>query len=109
MDIMRLTWVWADEVTDLLRRRMRAEGISGGELARRAEERFGVNARSFERQMRAAQSADGVMSMHTADRLLVLVGCHLTDLPCYRAALSGELTARDWPTRGRRRVVAAAA
>lgn len=103
MDIGDMRWVWADEVYGLLRRRMRAQGISAGELARRAAERFQVRPESFERQLRAGAEADGVMRVHTADELLILVDCHLTDLPCYRAALRGELGADGWPTRGRRR------
>jgi hypothetical protein len=41
------------------------------------------------------------MSVHTADRYLVLIGCHLMDLPCYRDAVSGELPADMWPRRRR--------
>lgn len=103
MTVDRMTWVWSDEVIDLVGRRMRADGVSSGELARRAAERFGVSAGSFERQWREAQGADGVMRVHRADLLLVLVGLHLTDLPCYRAAMRGELAADQWPVRGRRR------
>ncbi len=87
MDVMDMTWVWTDEVAEVVTRRMRLDGISAGELARRAGERFSVRPESFERRLRAAQNATGVMKVHTADALLVMVGCHLTDLPCYRAAM----------------------
>jgi len=90
MDVMDMTWVWTDEVAEVVTRRMRLDGISAGELARRAGERFSVRPESFERRLRAAQNATGVMKVHTADALLVMVGCHLTDLPCYRAAMRGE-------------------
>lgn len=103
MTVDRMTWVWTDEVMEVVRRRMRAEGLSAGELARRAAERFGLSAASFERQWRDAQGADGVMRVHRADLLLVLVDSHLTDLPCYRAAMRGELAPEQWPVRGRRR------
>lgn len=103
MDVMDMTWVWTDEVAEVVTRRMRREGISAGELARRAAERFSVRPESFERSLRAAQRATGVMKVHTADALLVMVGCHLTDLPCYRAALRGELPPERWPRRGRHR------
>jgi len=103
MTIDDMTWVWADEVIELVERRMRADGISSAELARRAQERFGVSAESFERQWREARHADGVMRVHRADLLLVLVDRHLTDLPCYLAAMRGELASEHWPVRGRRR------
>ncbi len=103
MDVMDMTWVWTDEVAELVTRRMRNDGISAGELARRAGERFSVRPESFERRLRAAQNATGVMKVHTADALLVMVGCHLTDLPCYRAAMRGELPPDGWPRRGRHR------
>jgi hypothetical protein len=103
MTVDDMTWVWADEVMALVARRMRADGVSAGELARRAQERFGVRAESFERQMRETWHSDGVMRVHMADRLLVLVNCHLTDLPCYRAAMCGDLRADRWPLRGRTR------
>lgn len=103
MDVMDMTWVWTDEVAAVVTRRMLIDGISAGELARRAGERFSVRPESFERRLRAAQSATGVMKVHTADALLVMVGCHLTDLPCYRAAMLGELPPDGWPRRGRHR------
>ncbi len=95
--------MWSDEVIDLVHRGMRADGLSAGELARMAAERYGVRPESFERQLRAAAGATGVMRVHTADELLTLVGCHIADLPCYHAALHGELPADQWPMRGRRR------
>jgi len=103
VDITRMTWVWVAEVVEEVDRRMRAEGISAGELACRAAGRFGVRAESFERQMRAARGQTGVMNVHTADQWLVLVGGHLTDLPTYRAALWGDPPPGGWPQRGRRR------
>ncbi len=39
------------------------------------------------------------MSVHTADRYLVLVDCHLMDLPCYRGAIMGDLPVDEWPQR----------
>jgi hypothetical protein len=105
MDVMNMRWVWSDEVVALIDRRMRAGEISAGELSRRASERFGVNRGSFERQLRAAARSDGVMRVQTADEWLMLVDCHLTDLPCYCAAMRGELPAEQWPIRGRRRQV----
>ena len=103
VDITRMTWVWVTEVVEEVDRRMGAENISAGELARRAEARFGVRAESFERQMRAAHGQTGVMSVHTADQWLVLVGGHLTDLPTYRAVLGGDAPPGGGPQRGRRR------
>lgn len=103
MDVMDLAWVWADEVSDLVTRRMRADGVSAGELARRAGERFGHEPEHFARTWRATQASDGVIRLERADELLVLMHQHLTDLPTYRAALRGELAADRWPRRGRRR------
>ena len=103
MDVMNMRWVWTDEVMALIRRRMRSHGLSAGELARRAGERYGIRADSFERQFRAAGGSPGVMRVHTADQWLMLVDCHLTDLPCYCAAMAGELGPDQWPTRGRSR------
>jgi hypothetical protein len=93
-------WVWSDEVMDVLGRAMASRGVSLGELARRAAERFGTDPESAERRLRAARAARTVMDVHTADRYLVLMGCHLTDLPCYRRALLGELPREHWPRRG---------
>ncbi len=103
MDVTDMTWVWADEVCDLVNRRMRAEGISAGELARRAGDRFGHEPEHFARAWRATQASDGVIRVERADELLVLTHQHLSDLPTYRAALHGELPADRWPRRGRRR------
>lgn len=94
------TWVWTSEVMRLVRWRMRSDGLSASDLAQRAEERLGVSAEGFERRLRALQESRGVMGVHTADRLLVLVGCHLTDVPCYSAAIFGELPPDRWPRRG---------
>jgi hypothetical protein len=94
-------WVWVDEVVDLVDRRLAASGMSLGEFARRAHERFGLGSESVERRMRAARHSRGVMNVHTADRYLVLIGCHLMDLPCYRDAVNGELPVEMWPRRGR--------
>lgn len=96
-------WVWSDEVMGVIEREMLRDGLSLGELARRAAERFGMDPESAERRLRAARRDGVVMDVHTADRYLVLVSCHLTDIPCYRAALSGELSPADWPRRGQRR------
>jgi hypothetical protein len=82
---------------------MRRDGLSLGELARRAAERFGMDAESAERRLRAARRGGMVMDVHTADRYLVLVSMHLTDVPSYRAALAGELSPSEWPRRGGRR------
>lgn len=92
-------WVWVHEVLDLIDRRLAALDISLGEYARRAQERFDVAAESVERRVRAARRSGGVMSIHTADRLLVLVDCHLMDLPSYRDAITGDLPAEHWPRR----------
>lgn len=103
MDVTDMRWVWADEVSEVVARRMRAEGISAGELARRARLRFGHEPEHFARTWRATQASDGVIRVERADELLVLLNRHLTDLPSYRAALHGELPADQWPRRGRRR------
>ncbi len=100
-------WVWSHEVMALIEREMRRDDLSLGELARRAAERFDIDADSAERRLRAARAGGAVMDVHTADRYLVLVGCHLTDIPCYRSALAGELPAAQWPRRGQRRPVSA--
>lgn len=98
-------WVWSDEVMGVIERQMRRDGLSLGELARRAADRFGMDAESAERRLRAARHGGVVMDVHTADRYLVLVSCHLTDVPSYRAALAGELPPADWPRRGGRRAL----
>lgn len=97
-------WVWSDEVMQVIEREMLRDGLSLGELARRASERFGIGPESAERRLRAARRGGVVMDVHTADRYLVLVSCHLMDVPCYRAALAGELSPADWPRRGARRI-----
>lgn len=97
--IMGPRWVWSDEVMAILDREMRRDDLSLGALARRAGERFGIDPESAERRLRAARRGR-VMDVHTADRYLVLVGCHLMDIPCYRAALAGELAPDAWPRRG---------
>jgi hypothetical protein len=96
-------WVWSDEVMGVIEREMLREGLSLAELARRAHERFGMDPESAERRLRAARRGGMVMDVHTADRYLVLVSCHLTDVPSYRAALAGDLSPADWPRRGARR------
>lgn len=96
-------WVWSDEVMGVVERELRRDGLSLGELARRAAERFGMDPESAERRLRAARRGGAVMDVHTADRYLVLVGLHLTDVPCYRAALAGEIAPSQWPRRGARR------
>jgi hypothetical protein len=101
-------WVWSDEVMGVIEREMRRDGLSLGELARRAAERFGMDAESAERRLRAARRGGMVMDVHTADRYLVLVSMHLTDVPSYRAALAGELAPSEWPRRGGRRAAATA-
>jgi hypothetical protein len=101
-------WVWGDEVMTILDAEMRRDGLSLGGLARRAGERFGVDPESAERRLRAARGGR-VMDVHTADRYLVLVGRHLMDIPCYRAALAGELAPDAWPRRGAARGVTAGA
>lgn len=92
-------WVWSDEVMAILDLEMRRDDLSVGGLARRAGERFGIDPESAERRLRAARRGR-VMDVHTADRYLVLVGRHLMDIPCYRAALAGELAPDAWPRRG---------
>jgi hypothetical protein len=94
-------WVWVHEVVSLVDRRLAASGMSLGEFARQAHERFGLGPESVERRLRAARQSNGVMNVHTADRYLVLIGCHLMDLPCYRDAVNGELPADMWPRRSR--------
>ena len=64
-------WVWSDEVMDVIDREMRRDGLSLGELARRAGERFPIDAASAERRLRAARAGGAVMDVHTADRYLV--------------------------------------
>lgn len=93
-------WVWSRELFELLDGEMRASGATTAALARRAAERFGSDPESIERRLRASRRADTVTDVHTADRLLCLIGRHLTDLPTYRAALAGELDREDWPRRG---------
>jgi len=93
-------WVWSAEVMEQVDRALAEGGLSLGELARRAAERFGADPQSVERRLRAARRAGSVMDVHTADRYLVLLGRHLTDLPSYRDALSGELPPERWPRRG---------
>lgn len=92
-------WLWSDEVMRVIEGAMRREGISLGELARRAAGRYGGQAESAERRLRAARRPGRVMGVHAADRYLVLVGRHLTDVPSYRAALAGDLPPCDWPRR----------
>ena len=95
-------WVWSDEVMAILDAEMRRDDLSLAGLARRAGERFGIDPESAERRLRAARGGR-VMDVHTADRYLVLVGRHLMDIPCYRAALAGELAPDAWPRRGAKR------
>lgn len=92
-------WVWVQEVLSVIDRRLAAMDMSLGEFARRAHDRFGIGPESVERRVRAARRAGGVMSVHTADRFLVLVDRHLMDLPSYRDAINGELPAEHWPRR----------
>jgi len=99
-DVEAPRWVWSRELFELLDAEMRMSGASLAELARRASERFGLEAESVERRLRAARRADTVTDVHTADRLLVLVGRHLVDLPCYRDALAGVTDRGNWPKRG---------
>lgn len=94
-------WVWSDEVMELIDAEMRRHGLSLGEISRRAAERFEIDPGSAERRLRSARRSRSVMDVHTADRYLVLVGCHITDIPCYRLAMAGELERADWPRRGR--------
>ena len=93
-------WVWSREVMDLIDERMRRHGLSLGEISRRAGERYELDPESVERRLRSARRSRSVMDVHTADRYLVLVGCHITDIPCYRRALTGELAPEFWPRRG---------
>jgi hypothetical protein len=92
-------WLWSDEVMGVIDAQMRRSGIPLGELARRAAARFGLEAESAERSLRAARRPGRVMGVHMADRYLVLVDLHLIDVPSYRAALAGELAPGDWPRR----------
>lgn len=100
VDMTAPRWVWSRELFSLLDAEMRASGGTTAELARRAAERFGSDPESIERRLRAARRADTVTDVHTADRLLCLIGRHLTDLPTYRAALEGEIDRHSWPRRG---------
>jgi hypothetical protein len=93
-------WVPSAEVTEAVDRALARAGLSLGEIARRAAERFGADAESVGRRLRAARRPGSVMDVHTADRYLVLVGLHLTDLPSYRDALAGDLPPERWPRRG---------
>lgn len=92
-------WLWSDEVMAVIDAQMTRTGISLRELARRATARFGGEAESAERRLRAARRPGRVMGVHAADRYLVLVGLHLVDVPSYRAALAGDLDPGDWPRR----------
>lgn len=94
-------WVWVREVAAVVDRHLDASGMSLGEFARLAHERYGLGTESVERRLRAARGSDGVMGVHTADRYLVLVGGHLTDLPSYREAMDGRIPAEQWPRRRR--------
>lgn len=100
VDVSVPRWVWSRELFQLLDAEMRATGATTAEIARRAADRFGSDPESIERRLRAARRADTVTDVHTADRLLCLIGRHLTDLPTYRAALEGEIDPADWPRRG---------
>ena len=93
-------WVWGGEVMELLDREMVRRGLSLGELARRAGARFSIDPESAERRLRSARRSRAVMDVHTADRYLVLVDRHITDIPSYRQALTGELAPDAWPRRG---------
>lgn len=101
-DVSAPRWIWSRELFELLDAEMRATGATTAEIARRAAERFGSDPESIERRLRAARRADTVTDVHTADRLLCLIGRHLTDLPTYRAALRGDIEREDWPRRGTR-------
>ncbi|MEQ8833774.1 MAG: hypothetical protein RIB67_04940 [Miltoncostaeaceae bacterium] len=92
-------WVWVNEVVRLIDRRLAAEDMSLSEFARRVGERHGLAAETVERRVRAARTSEGVMNVHTADRYLVLLDCHLRDLPCYRDAVDGVLPREHWPRR----------
>lgn len=93
-------WVWSAEVMEVIDAEMMRRGLSLGELARRAGERYRIDPESAERRLRSARRSDSVMDVHTADRYLVLVGRHILDIPCYRTALTGELAPELWPRRG---------
>lgn len=93
-------WVWSAEVMEVIDREMARRGLSLGELARRAGERYAIDPESAERRLRSARRSDSVMDVHTADRYLVLVGRHILDIPCYRQAITGELAPELWPRRG---------
>lgn len=93
-------WVWSAEVMEVIDREMSRRGLSLGELARRAGERYAIDPESAERRLRSARRSDAVMDVHTADRYLVLVGRHILDIPCYRRAVIGELPPESWPRRG---------
>lgn len=93
-------WVWSAEVMELIDLEMARRSLSLGELARRAGARYAVDPESVERRLRSARRSRSVMDVHTADRYLVLVGRHITDIPCYRLALVGELAPELWPRRG---------
>lgn len=101
VDVAGPQWVWVHEVVNLIDRRLAAMNMPLGEYARQANERFGLGAESVERRLRAARGSDGVMNVHTADRYLVLVGCHLMELPSYRDAVNGDLPRDRWPRRRR--------
>lgn len=92
-------WVWVQEVVSLIDRRLAVEGLSLSEYARRVSDRFGLGAETVERRVRAARRSQGVMNIHTADRYLVLLDCHLRDLPSYRDAVDGVLPRDQWPRR----------
>lgn len=87
---------------DLIDREMARRSLSLGELARRAGERYELDPESVERRLRSARRSRSVMDVHTADRYLVLVGRHTTEIPCYRQALVGDLAPESWPRRGGR-------
>ena len=93
-------WVWSAEVMQVIDREMARRGLSLGELARRAGERYAIDPESAERRLRSARRSDSVMDVHTADRYLVLVGRHILDIPCYRQAVTGEVPPERWPRRG---------
>lgn len=92
-------WVWVNEVVNLIDRRLAAEDMSLSEFARRVSARYGMGAETVERRVRAARRSGGVMNIHTADRYLVMLDCHLRDLPCYRDAVDGVLPREAWPRR----------
>ncbi len=92
---------------ELIDAELRRHDLSLGEVSRRASERFGTDPASVERRLRSARGSNSVMDVHTADRYLVLVGCHIMDIPCYRKAIAGELAPEHWPRRGVARVAPA--